>query len=47
MKTKQNPKTIIMGLCGKVLVAGGYRDGFCEKLREASPMSDKTSASWL
>jgi len=38
----------VMGFCGKVLVAGGgYRDGFFEKLREASPMSDKTSASWL
>jgi len=36
-----------MGLCGKALVAGGYRGGFCEKLREASPMSDKASASWL
>jgi len=34
-----------MGLCGKVLVAGGYRGGFCEKPREASPMPDKASAS--
>ena len=34
-----------VGLRGKVLVAGGYRGGFCEKLREASPMSDQASAS--
>ena len=26
---------------------GGYRGGFCEKLREASPMSDRASASRL
>ena len=38
----------VMGLRGKVLVAGGgYRGGFCEKLLEASPMSDKASASRL
>ena len=36
-----------MGLLGKVLVARGYRGGFCEKLWEASPMSDKASASRL
>jgi len=36
-----------MGLHGKVLVAGAYRGGFCEKLREASPMSDEASASLL
>ena len=37
-----------MGLGGKVLVAGGdYRGGFCEKLWEASPLSDKASASRL
>ena len=26
-----------MGLCGKVLVAGGHRCGFCEKDLEAAP----------
>jgi len=36
-----------MGLHGKVLVVGGYRSGFCEKLQEASPMSSKASASQL
>ena len=36
-----------MGLRGKVLVAGGYRDGFCEKLLEASPKSDKANDSRL
>jgi len=37
-----------MRLHGKVLVlGGGYRGGFCEKLPEASPMSDKASASQL
>ena len=36
----------VLGLRGKVLVAGGgYRGGFCEKLLEASPMSDKVNAS--
>jgi len=34
-------------LRGKVLVAGDYRGGFHEKLPEASPMSDRASASWL
>ena len=37
----------VMGWCGKISLAGGYRGDFCEKLREASPMSDKASASWL
>jgi len=36
-----------MGLCGKVLVVGGYRGGFYEKLLEACPMSDRASASQL
>jgi len=36
-----------MGLHGKVLVVGGYRGGFYEKLREASPVSDEASASRL
>ncbi|GAB0202628.1 hypothetical protein GRJ2_002728400 [Grus japonensis] len=26
---------------------GGYRDGFCKKLLEASPVSDRTNARWL
>ena len=34
-----------LGLRGKVLVVGGYRGGFCEKPVEASPMSDRASAS--
>ena len=38
----------VLGLRGKLLVVGGgYRGGFCEKLPEASPMSHKASASWL
>jgi len=37
----------VIGLFAKVLVAGGYRGGFREKLREASPMCDKASASQL
>jgi len=41
-------KDSVVGLCGKVLVAGGYkRGGFCEKLQEASPMSNRANASWL
>ena len=37
-----------MGLRDKVLVVGGgYRDGFCGKLLEASPLSDRANASWL
>jgi len=26
---------------------GSYRDGFCEELLEAFPMSDRDNASWL
>jgi len=37
----------VMGLLGKVLIVGACRGGFCEKLREASSMSDKASASQL
>ena len=37
----------VLGLCGKVLVVGGYRGGFCEKLPEASPMSDGANTSRL
>jgi len=43
----KNSSTAVSGFCGKVLVVGGYRGGFCEKLREASPMSDRASASQL
>ena len=32
---------------GYILVVGGYKDGFCEKLLEASPVSDRASASQL
>jgi len=35
----------VMGLCGKVLVAEGYRGGFCEKLQETSLMSDKSAGT--
>ncbi|GAB0207921.1 interleukin-15 [Grus japonensis] len=39
---------VLLGLRGKVLVAGGiYRGGFCEKLLEASPVSDRANASRL
>ena len=37
----------VMGLRGKALVAGGCRGDFCEKLQEASPLSDKASGRWL
>jgi len=48
-------KPSVVGLRDKVLVAGVggwrgkglYRDGFCEKLLEASPMSDRANARWL
>jgi len=40
-------KGSVVGLCGKVFVVGrGYRVGFCEKLLEASPVSDRANASW-
>jgi len=35
----------VVGLRGKILVAGGCRGGCCEKLQEASPMSDRASAA--
>ena len=38
---------IVLGLCGKVLVAGVYRGGVCEKLLEASPVFDGAKASRL
>jgi len=38
----------VVGLCGKVLVTGGLQGGgFCEKLLEASSLSDRASASQL
>ena len=37
-------KGIVLGLCGS---GGGYRGGFCEKLLEASPMSDRANTSQL
>jgi len=33
------------GLCGKILVVGGCRAGFCEKLIEVSPMLEKANTS--
>ena len=40
-------KQVVLGLRGEILVAGGYRCGFCEKLLEASPVSDRANASLL
>jgi len=38
----------VLSCHGKVFVAGGvYRGGFCAKLLEASPMSDRTDVSQL
>jgi len=37
----------VLGLHGEVWVVGYYRGGFCEKLLEASPMSNRANASWL
>ncbi|KAK4824797.1 hypothetical protein QYF61_019465 [Mycteria americana] len=47
VQKSQRPVQIVLGLHGKVLVVGGYRGGFCEKLLEASPMSDRANAGWL
>lgn len=35
------------GFCDKALVAGGSRSGVCEKVPEASPVSDRANASQL
>jgi len=44
----KNVNLIVPGLRGQVVVVkGGYRGGFCEKLLEASPVSDRASASQL
>ncbi|GAB0181127.1 mitochondrial enolase superfamily member 1 [Grus japonensis] len=43
--TAEKDLGVLVGLHGKVLVAGGYRGGFCEKLLEASPVSDRANAS--
>lgn len=37
----------VLGLCSKVLVAGGYGGGFCEKPLDTSPLSDRGKANWL
>jgi len=37
----------VLGLHGKVLVVGGYKGGFCEKLPEASTMSNRADVSRL
>jgi len=37
----------VLALHVEVLVAGGYRGGFCEKLPETSPMTDRANASQL
>jgi len=42
-----NKYMFFMGLCSEILVVGVYRCGFCENLREASPISDKAGASQL
>lgn len=36
---------MILDLHSKVLVVGGYRGGFQEKMQEASPMSYRANAS--
>lgn len=38
---------VVLGLYGKVLVAGGLRDSFCENLLEASTMSNRANARQL
>jgi len=37
----------VLGLCGKVLVAGSCRGGFCQKMPEAAPISDRANSCWL
>lgn len=37
----------VLGLCSKVLVAGGYRGGFGEKPLDTSPLSDRGKVNWL
>lgn len=38
---------MVLGLCSKFLIEEGHSGGFCEKLLEASPVSDGASASLL
>ena len=41
-------KTNCIGFAWQGFGSGeGYRGGFCEKLLEASPVSDRANASWL
>lgn len=37
----------LLGFCGKVLVVGGYKDGFFGKLLETSPISNRDWTNWL
>lgn len=37
----------VLDVHDQVLVAGGYKSGFGEKLPDASPMSSRTDAEWL
>ena len=42
------PRVVVLALCGKVLVAGrGSRGGFYKKLREASPVFGRAHTSQL
>ena len=41
------PRPLVLGLRGKVLVAGRLQEGFCEQLLEASPVSHRAKASRL
>jgi len=38
---------VVLGLRGKVFVVGSYRGDFCEKLPEASPMSNRANTNQL
>lgn len=36
----------MLDLCGELLVARGYKGGFCKKLLEASPISNRVNVRW-
>lgn len=36
----------VLGLCFNVLVVGGYRAGFCEKMPEGFPLLQQSQCSW-
>lgn len=39
--------SIVLGLHGKILVPGGYRGVFCEKMLEAFPLLYRANANQL